>query len=320
MLLLPVVQFLERHKFNKFFAIFTTLLLMVAIMLAILYFLSSQVSNFFHDFSAIKERLADLTTSLKKWVSTHFNIGIRQQNAYIKDAADKMKTEGAGGFVGQTVLSLTEIASYIFLLPLYTFLILYYREIIRCFLIRVFKAHHEDKVKEVLSESCSVSQSYLAGLGIELAIVFALNVIGFLILGIKYAVFLALVAALLNLVPYIGMLVANLFCMVITLISSDTLSDVFWVGVILAVVQVIDNNILMPMIVGSKVKINAMASIVGVLVGGAICGVSGMFLSIPGLAILKVICDRVDGLTPYGMLMGDTDSETIKSKNHHEKK
>lgn len=69
----------------------------------------------------------------------------------------------------------------------------------------------------------------------------------------------------------------------------------------------------MPMIVGSKVRINALVTIVGVLVGGALCGVPGMFLSIPGLAVLKVIFDRVNGLKPFGLLLGDN-SPMAKTK------
>ncbi len=136
-------------------------------------------------------------------------------------------------------------------------------------------------------------------------IVFALNAAGFLILGIHYALFLALVAALLNLVPYIGMLVANIFCMIITFVFSENIYDGVWVGVILAAVQFIDNNFIMTLIVGSKVKINALMTLFGVLAGGAIWGISGMFLSIPALAVLKVIFDRVDSLKPYGIMLGD---------------
>jgi predicted PurR-regulated permease PerM len=97
------------------------------------------------------------------------------------------------------------------------------------------------------------------------------------------------------------------------------LGDVLWVGIILAAVQFIDNNFLMPMIVGSKVRINALVTIVGVLVGGALCGVPGMFLSIPGLAVLKVIFDRVNGLKPFGMLLGD-DVPVEKTKRVRAKK
>jgi len=155
-----------------------------------------------------------------------------------------------------------------------------------------------------------VSHRYIVGLLIEMVIVFALNSVGFLILNIKYALFLALVAALLNLVPYIGMLIANIFCMVITFVFSENIYDVVWVGAILAVVQFVDNNFLMPWIVGSKVKINALVTLLGVLTGGALWGISGMFLSIPALAVLKVIFDRVQSLKPYGLLLGD---DTVKS-------
>ncbi|HYG17464.1 MAG TPA: AI-2E family transporter, partial [Ohtaekwangia sp.] len=93
--------------------------------------------------------------------------------------------------------------------------------------------------------------------------------------------------------------------MLITMVSSQNLSDVVWVAVILAAVQFIDNNFLMPMIVGNKVRINALVTIVGVVVGGALCGIGGMFLAIPAIAVLKVIFDHVDSLKPWGMLLGD---------------
>jgi predicted PurR-regulated permease PerM len=303
-LLLPIVQFLQRHKFNRLLSILVTILLAVFIIAVVVYFLSSQIINFFDDWPAIKERFGELFTSLKVWIKENFNVAIHKQEQYIKETTKNVETS-AGGIVGKTFLSLTEALSLIVLLPIYTFLILYYRHLIKRFLIDVFKNSSEEKVQDILHESQTVSQLYIRGLFTEMIIVFALNSAGFLILGIQYAFFLGLVAAMLNLVPYVGMLVANLFCMIITLISSENVADVLWVGAILAVVQVVDNNFLMPMIVGSKVRINALAAIVGVLVGGAICGIAGMFLSIPGLAILKVIFDRINGLKPYGMLLGD---------------
>ena len=169
----------------------------------------------------------------------------------------------------------------------------------------MFAIGPENRVDEILTESTIISQRYVAGLIIETGLVFALNTAGFLILGIKYAILLAMVAALLNLIPYIGMLIANFLAMAITLVSSDSLADVIWVGVILAIVQFYDNNIGMTFIVGNKVRINGLVTIIGVLLGGMICGVPGMFLAIPSLAVFKVMCDRVDELKPWGRLMGD---------------
>lgn len=71
------------------------------------------------------------------------------------------------------------------------------------------------------------------------------------------------------------------------------------------IIQFIDNHIFVPRIVSKKVKINALISIVIVLMGGALWGISGMFLSIPFIGVLKIIFDRVEGLRPWGQLLGD---------------
>jgi predicted PurR-regulated permease PerM len=314
-ILLPLNKWLESKGLHRVVAILLSLLLSLTVMGLILYFLIHQIANFVDDLPTINERLGKLGTTIQKWVSHNLSIGVRKQNQMLTENGTNMKS-ATTALIGATFLSLTQAISYLVLLPIYTFLILYYRNLIKKFITDAFTSTSEGQVREVLNESQSVSQSYIAGLMIEMTIVFSLNALGFLLIGIKYAIFLALVAALLNLIPYIGMIVANIFCMLITLISNETmkLADVFWVFVVLALVQFIDNNFLMPMIVGSKVRINALVTIVGVLVGGALCGVPGMFLAIPGLAVLKVVFDRADGLKPYGMLLGDDGQMAGKKK------
>jgi predicted PurR-regulated permease PerM len=100
----------------------------------------------------------------------------------------------------------------------------------------------------------------------------------------------------------------------VTLTTSPNISDIIWVLVVLMIVQFIDNNIVMPRVVGSKVKINALMTILGAVIAGALCGFSGMFLSIPVVAIMKIIFDRVDELKPWGRVMGDEISYAHKSK------
>jgi predicted PurR-regulated permease PerM len=132
-----------------------------------------------------------------------------------------------------------------------------------------------------------------------------LNSVGLLIVGLDYAILIGSIAALLNIVPYVGGLVAVLLAVVMAFVTSDSMLYPLLVTGVLLVVQFIDNNILVPKIVASKVSINALVSIIVVLVGGALAGVSGMFLSIPFTAILKIIFDRVEGLEPWGLLLGD---------------
>jgi predicted PurR-regulated permease PerM len=308
-LLLPVTRFLSKHRFNRPLAILAPLLTAICIVATVLVLLSAQVGNFLEDVPTLSEKGTKVIGNLQAWIDENAHMSVRKQNQYFKQGVDNLK-EQAPKIVGVTFVSIAGVITYAVLIPLFTFLTLYYRKTIKEFLVGVFKNGSTRKVNEVLEESTTVAQQYVTGLLIETVIVFTLNVIGFLIIGIKYPVFLALLAAILNLIPYVGILVANLLCMATTLLTSDRISDVVWVGVVLGLVQIFDNNFGMPVIVGNKVKINALVTIIGVLIGGALCGVPGMFLAIPSIAVMKIVCDKVPELKPWGIMLGDDESHS----------
>lgn len=303
-ILLPLSNRFVKLGLPQVGAMLLSIFLAVIAIAAIVYFLSSQIANFTNDLPHIKQNLNKHINTVQKWILENFNISRREQQQAVDSASKDMKSSSPG-VLGSTFLTLTSALILVVLLPIYTFLIMYYRELIRNFLISIFSDRHKTSVEEVLRESRIIIQSYMVGLMIEMAIVAALNATGFLIIGINYAIFLAVLAAILNMIPYVGMLIATVVCMIITLTNSNNFADVLWVAVVLTIVQFIDNNVLMPYVVSSKVKINALVSIIGVLIGGALAGISGMFLSIPGIAIMKTIFDRVEELKPWGMILGD---------------
>jgi len=311
-LLLPVTNYLQRLKMPKILAIIVTIVIALSIVGAIIYFLSVQISHFLDDIDTIKTRIGNLLSQVQSWVDETFNISKGKQREYLEDTAQNMKDTGPG-LLGRTLGTITESLSYVVFLPVYTFLLLYYKDLIKRFFIAVFKDTDPDQVGGVLYQARTVGRDYILGLFIDMTIVFTLNSVGFLIVGIKYPIFLALVAAILNLIPYIGMLVANVFTVLITLVSSEDPTTALWAAVVLAAVQFIDNNFLMPLIVGNKVRINALVTIIGVVIGGTLCGIGGMFLAIPAIACLKVIFDNVSDLRPWGMLLGD-DVKSEKKK------
>jgi len=312
-ILLPLTNYFGRKGLHKSIAISIPLMLSIIVGIGLLYFLSSQIIHFMNDVPALKDRINEVTHSFQKWFKASTNMTITKQNQYFNNTVDDLK-DSAPELVSITFVSLTGFLTYVVLLPIYTYLLLYYRKSIKAFLITVFKKDSETRVASILVESTTIAQKYLIGLLIETTLVFTLNTIGFLVIGIKYAIFLALLAALLNLIPYVGILIANVLCMFITLVSSDELTKVLWVGIILAIVQLLDNNVGMPLIVGNKVRINALVTLIGVLVGGALCGIPGMFLAIPGLAVMKVIFDKVPELQPWGTLLGDGSLDAKQTK------
>ncbi len=190
--------------------------------------------------------------------------------------AEELRSSGTG-YLGHTFLSITEAAILLILLPIYAFLLLFYRNLIKRFLFAVFKHEFSPSVNNVLSETQVMVRSYILGLLIEMIIVAAANSIGLLILGIKYAIFFGVLAAVLNIIPYIGMFTATLLTVIITVTTSDNTSDLVWIIIIFYGIHIIDVNFLMPRIVASRLRINALISIFGVIIGGALTGISGFF-------------------------------------------
>jgi predicted PurR-regulated permease PerM len=302
-LLNPMVNFLVRKKWNRILAISVSIIFMFAIVFGILYFIAAQMSMFTEALPALKAKLTDLIADILDWFSHQFRIPQEQMDVWI----EKMKTEGmneAGVRVGSTLLNISNVLVLVFLVPVYIFLILYYKQLFLMFFSKVFTDDKADTVKQVLSSTKSLIQSYLRGLIIEMIIVAALNSGALLIIGVEYGIVLGVIGAILNLIPYLGGIVAIALPMLMAFVNGTPTSALF-VLVAYVIIQLIDNNILVPMIVASKVKVNALVSIVVVLIGGAVWGVAGMFLAIPLTAIIKVVCDNIPALVPYGMVIGD---------------
>jgi predicted PurR-regulated permease PerM len=303
-LLLPLTNFLENRNVPRVLSIAISLVAAILFIAAVIYFLSTQIANFVDDIPSIKQHLNDHFIQLQKWIRTKLHISFNEQNQYFDSAAEKLKNSGTE-YISSTFFSITQAVMLLILLPIYSFLILYYRDLIRRFLYAVFLKEHSEKLGLVIKQSKLMINRYMTGLMIEMGIVAVSNSIGLMLLGIKYALFFGVLAAVLNIIPYIGMFTATLFTVLITLTTSNNTSDIIWVIVIMYGIHIIDVNILMPKIVASRLRINALISILGVVIGGALAGFAGLFLSVPAVAMTKIICDQVDGLQPWGILLGD---------------
>ena len=314
MLLNPLVALLHRKGVKRILAILLVVLLAIAVFGGLVFFIVSQVSTFSELVPQLKEKVLGLVDNATTWVSNRFNVDSTRMNAWIA----KARTEGLSGgmtVVGQTLGAVSSVVVTVLLLPIYTFLILYYKPLLLEFVAQLFRSQKQGAVGEVLTETKALVQKYLQGLMIEAAIVAVLNTTGLLIIGVPYAVLLGVVGALLNMIPYIGNMISMTLAMLIALVTGSV-TDVIWVAVLYTAVQFIDNNLIVPRIVASRVKLNALVSIVAVLVGGALWGVPGMFLSIPITAIAKVILDRTESTKAWGFLLGDamTPTERANSK------
>jgi predicted PurR-regulated permease PerM len=299
-LLNPLCNRLQRHHVPRVLSIVLSMLIAIILVAGVFYFLSTQIIQFGDSLPMLKQKLGEITMNLKTWVNTSFGVPVNRQDQMIKDAMSNSQS-----MLGKTLGGLLGTLAIVFLLPVYIFFMLLYKTLIINFLYEVFAEENSKKVSDVLSETKGAIQSYIVGLLIEMIIVAAMNSIALLLLGVKYAVLIGCIGAILNLIPYLGGIIAIALPVLMATVTKDGYSTQLGVIGAYIVIQFIDNNILVPRIVSSKVQINALMSIIVVLLGNQLWGLSGMFLSIPFIAVLKIVFDRIDDLKPWGKLLGD---------------
>lgn len=314
-ILRPIVLFFKRRlHFPHVLAVILSVILFVLIILGVVAVISVQVTDVVNDFNKIQHNLSIHVRHIQEYIRDNFHISSREQDKYISDATQDSYEKGKG-LIGTTLMSFTDTLLNIILIPIYMFLILLYRTHFMLFFAKLFKKENQALLQDILGQITIAVKNYILGLIIEMIGVIALTTIGLMVVGVEYAILLGIITGILNLIPYIGILFAGALTIVVSLGGTTDLTVIIGVIVVNIIVQLIDNNILVPLIVNSKVQINAFVSIVGIIIGGALAGVSGMFLAIPIIAVLKVIFDRIDNLEPWGYLMGDNLPKTYKWKN-----
>ena len=298
----PMVIFFTNRIVNEVLAISITLTITIVITLLIISFLSFQMMQFTDSFPKVVGKSNQIADSFELWASNRFSIDrIKIHSMVLKKRSEFISNGGV--MIGETILSTGSRLLVALLIPVYVFMILVYKRHLIRFIHKLFNRKEYSEVDAVLGSTKLIIQGYLDGLFLEALIMAFLNSITLLIIGVDYAILLGVLGAIVNVIPYIGGIISILFPVIIAIVS-DTPSDVLWVVISYLVIQFFDVHYIVPKVVASKVKINALISIIVVLSGGALWGFPGMFLSIPLTAIVKVIFDHIEPVKPWGFLLG----------------
>lgn len=308
----PVVNIFVKLKVNRLIAIIITISLTFLILTGFGLLLVTQLSRFSESWPLFTERFNAMFDGLVKGASAYFDIKTKHILEWVaKTSEELIKMNSAA--IGQTLVIIGSGLVILFLIPVYIFMILFYQPLLRDFIYQIFSKNNQGSVAKIVGQIKVVIQQYLVGLIIEFVMVAILNTLALLLLGIEYAILLGIIGALLNIIPYLGGIISVALYMLVAFVTKSPEYVIYVVGAY-SLIQFIDNNYIVPKIVASKVKINALFSIMVVIAGNALWGVSGMFLSIPLLAIIKLICDHIEPLKPWGFLLGDTMPPILKIK------
>lgn len=309
-LLYPAADKMEARGIPR---IITNLILIIGsviLVCSVIYLIITLVVTFTGNLPAIKENLDTNITHFRWALGRTFGVTAEQLDSIVK------QLKGSGQFIAQFFTGTANTILTIGLLPVYTFLILFYRDKFRNFISMMVSANREETAQTIIDQAAEIVPKYLKGLFIVFLILVGLNSLGFYLIGVKYALLLGFIAAFFNLIPYLGTVIGyGLVFIFVFATQSPTMA--LFVLIQFFIVQFVENNILTPNITGSYVKINPLVTILSIIAGGMIWGLPGMFMIIPYLAMFKIVCENVPELKPVGYLMGTKGAErysiTIKS-------
>jgi AI-2 transport protein TqsA len=302
-LLHPVVLFFEKRRLPRIVAAGITLLIFMVLFFGLFYFFSKQLIHLSRDLPSLQAKVLEKWQDVQDWISDKYHITNTQQIAYLHRSGTGILNTAMNS-VATTIIGIAGTLLLTIFFFIFTFFILQYRRLIMRFVIELFHESYNERVQGIISRIRSLIKSYVQGLLIEMSVIGVLIYTSLMIIGVKYALFLGVMAAILNIIPYLGIYFSMAVAMLITTAIGST-GHVIAVGVVFLVTHFVDANIILPKVVGGKVKMNPLVTILAVLIGHLVWGIPGMFLFIPLTAIIRLICEEVPDLKPWAILLGE---------------
>jgi len=313
-LLIPLANFLERYKFPRPLSAITCIIITIVLLAGVFTLFGSQVNTFVNDLDDITDKISELKTRLPEVVQTQLDdISTEEIIGYAQSNSSNIFSSLTNVLSGFTLL---------LIIPIYIAMILIYRNLLRTFLLKVFNVdgnktentskQNEDSpkgIKVLIPRIRKIIQKYIVGMFYVICVLFVLNSIALFSLGIQHAMLFAAIAAVLNIIPFVGPLIGSTLPIMFALITKDSLFYPLAVMASFIIIQSIEGNFLTPKIVGSNVSLNPLVTLITLFVGASIWGIVGMILFIPMVAIIKEILRNIDGLEPYAYLLGNEDEE-----------
>ncbi len=303
MLLDPISSWLQQYKFNRVLAILTSIILLAVILGGIMSLLSIQFIQFADRLPEANAKIQTLSSDLIQFFESTFNLSPDRQVQFLERGLETAINK-SGEYVSTVLGATTSVFTTIGLLPFFVFFMMYYKKMYRTFLHTAVDGKN-DAIDSVIDGIQSVTQNYIVGMMTVITILGILNAIGLWIVGIDHVLFFAAFAAILAVIPYIGIILGSLPAIIFALLFTDSLLNPIGVVAVFAVVQFLEGNFITPNVIGSQVSINPFMALIALVIGGQLWGISGMILFVPLLGILKCVFDQVETLKPYGYLLGN---------------
>ncbi|MBN2639915.1 MAG: AI-2E family transporter [Bacteroidales bacterium] len=307
-LLYPLANFLEKKGIPRILSNIFSILVGLVIVSGVSFVIYKQVTLFLQD---IPQMQANVSHNINQ-IFKHLNEATGIQSTDLKNSVKQMTSnvlDLSGANLKSTFTHTFQTVFTIGIMPVYVFFLLYYRNKFREVLLMLISSQKHKIATRIIDDINQLVVYYMTGVFKVVTILAIVNSLGFFIIGIKHALFLGILAALMNFIPYYGTIIGYFFPLFIALFTMNSPMYAFWVVVQFALVQFTENNILTPNIVGSHVKLNPFMIILAITLGGFVWGLPGMFIAVPMAAVIRVLGENVPALEPVGYLLGSSGTE-----------
>ncbi|PIF62715.1 MULTISPECIES: AI-2E family transporter [unclassified Flavobacterium] len=303
-ILYPVCKWMETKGINKGIAIVICILGVTLLVGAIIYLLFAQFSEFLHEWQSLRTKLTETINQLSLFISERFDISLQKQTEFINNTINNSGSQ-AFSIVRNTAYSLSESVFFLLMIPVFSALILFHRQMLSNALYELFPPERKKTIHEILVETIHAYYNFIKGMLLVYLIVGLLNSIGLLIIGVPHPFLFGFIASILTFIPYVGIMISSLLPIAVSWITYNSIWYPLAVIAVFSVVQALEAYIIFPFAVGSRLKINTLVIIIIVILGGILWGAAGMILFIPFISIIKLIADRTPSLKTLSVLLGD---------------
>jgi predicted PurR-regulated permease PerM len=308
MLMTPVSNRLENRGVSRVISSLISVMIIVVIFSVVILLLAAQIGNIGKELPLILLRYEEIKLDLQQWVNDSLGVSSQQLRVHASEVFNN-----AGSFLTNFIKNTIAFIGSLFVVLVFIFLFLMQRTKYEKFVLMLYKEEKRNKAKDMIDRISQVAQQYLTGRLVAACIMGILFLIGFLIVGLKNSVILALIVAIMTIIPYVGALIGGLVPLFISMIDGS-LNQSIWVVIIILAINTIDHYIIEPYVVGGSVNISPFFTIFVLILGGLIWGIPGIILFLPLSGIIKIVFENVEGLQPYASLIGDQ-RDSSKPKN-----
>ena len=310
-ILYPVCKWLENKGINKMGSILLAISTIFMLLGAVVYLLFTQIAGFLQEWHLFRAKFSESFMQLLVFLEEQYDI---DTDSFSKFPENLVSSSGSKifDFLVNTVYSISMSAFFLIIIPVFSTLILYYREMLTNVLYKIFPADKKESIHEILLETIQSYYNFVKGMLLVYLIVGVLNSIGLAILGIPHPFMFGFIASILTFIPYAGIIISSLLPIAVSWVTYDSIWYPIGVILVFAFVQLLEANIIFPLAVGNRLKINPLIIIIAIIVGGILWGAAGMILFIPFISIVKLIADRTESLKTLSLLLGEDNRPKIK--------